>query len=110
MTSRTGASTAAASASLHRDAALHVAGAAAVDQTALDPGRQVRRRGERHGVEVAGQHHALAPPEARCGRPPRRRRGRPAGAAAGAGPPRRRPRSAPRARSPTRGRTAPGSA
>jgi hypothetical protein len=42
-------------------AALHVGGAAAVEQVALDPARQVAGHG--HGVDVPGDHHPLGAAE-----------------------------------------------
>ena len=56
----------------HGDAALHVDGAPAPEHLSpggADPtGRQVHRvGGQRHGVDVAGEHHALVTPEVGAG-------------------------------------------
>src|SRR5690606_8141170 len=47
---------------LHRDAALHVGGAAPVEPVVLAPGGDVVH--DRHGVDVPGQHDALGPAQA----------------------------------------------
>ena len=44
---------------LDRDAGLHVAAAAAVQQVPVEAGREVI--GDRHRVDVPGQHHPLRP-------------------------------------------------
>ena len=44
---------------LDRDAGLHVAATAAVEQVPVEAGREVI--GDRHGVDVPGQHHPLRP-------------------------------------------------
>ena len=92
------------------DPALHVDGAPAPEHLSpggVDPpGRQVHRvGGQRHGVDVAGEHHALVAPELGAGHHRvadaghlEVRRGR-------AGRPRRHPRGSVRRGSPTRCRT-----
>ena len=70
---------------LHRDAGLHVDGAA-TPEVRLAVDLDVARRHvavDRHGVDVTGDHHALRRGRGRCGRRSCRRRGRPPGAASG---------------------------